>query len=195
MKCKKNCAVTNQNIWFKIDGYRQAISLLETTFFLFIIIAMVGGALAAFTGALTNSDVTQESRNIIMLGNSITKIKTVKSVYPPSAQMGTSLYNMKLLPAAYLTVDGTTIINGWGGGVTLVQLNGGTGFGIGYTGVPMDKCASLVGSIRSGPLSIVGPGSVNALTNPTPVIDVDITTAQSICNTGLGDVYWAHMPQ
>ena len=192
---RKNIVLSRERQPLLRQRLRSAISLLEITFVLFIFVALIVGAMIGATVAFSNNETTRETQNIMALSAAITKTRTVRHVIPPSAQLGPAIYQMGLIPLTLQTTDGTVIKHGWGGDVILASLAAGAGYGVGYTNIPMHECANLVNSVRSGPLSWVGPGSVLALSTPIKVEDMDSAQASQICNTGLGDVYWANIPQ
>lgn len=161
---------------------RMGLSLLEITFVLLIIVAVVGGALIMASGAMSQSTVTQEIQTLNNLASGATMTKSTRG-YGTDGDPNL-LPNMEIigsLPKNVMVV-GTTYKNSWGGDITIEASNGGADFIITYGNIPKEECVKLVNGVKMGILRSVGTGT----TTNTSLLDVGPTEAASICSASVG---------
>ena len=169
---------------------REGMTLLEITFVLLVMVAIIGGALVMASGAMNQSNSVQESQTVNNLAAAVQKTKTA-SGFPANAAIGTSLNDMGLIPANVTNNGlGTVFTNSWGGAITFLQKDAGGNFAITYAGIPQTECKLLVQAVKSGILKTVGSGV--AATTLTISALTTATISATICPTvGVNSVIWS----
>lgn len=116
-------------------------TIIELAVVLAVALIIIGYAAARGGSLFGSSDVTNELSNLNML---LTNVKSIKGTGNYGAA-GTSLVdtlNKTSNVPKNMAVSGSTLINAWGGGVTVVST--GPGVSITYPQVPRDACIKMV---------------------------------------------------
>lgn len=163
---------------------RMGLSLLEITFVLLIIVAVVGGALIMASGAMSQSTVTQEIQTLNNLASGATMTKSTRG-YGGGDGFVSILEDMNTigtLPKNITVTGGGLPLNSWGGQIDIQVSNLGADFVITYQNVPKEECVKLVNGVKMGILRSVGPD--DAVT--TSILDVTPSQAATICDAAGG---------
>ena len=169
---------------------REGMTLLEITFVLLVMVAIIGGALVMASGAMNQSNSVQESQTVNNLAASVQKIKT-SAGFPAAAAIGTSLNDLGLIPANVVSNGaGGAFQNSWGGAITFMPKDGGGNFAIVYAGIPQAECKLLVMAVKSGILKTVGNGLL-VTTNTISALTTANVSATICATAGVNNVIWS----
>lgn len=76
----------------KAKGRRLGMTLLEITFVLLIMVAIIGGALVMASSTMNQSNSVQETQTVTNLASAVRKVKMANG-YPLDAEIGPALHN------------------------------------------------------------------------------------------------------
>ncbi len=153
---------------------RQAgASLVEAVLFLVIVVVVVLGVFALFTGAFSSSKIQTEMSYVSTLAGD------VESLYATNPNYGTSDITASLTAtknAPPPMIQGSTLVNSWGGLVTITGAT--TSFTIAYAGVPQKECIQLA-QVSINPLSVTINGAAQTLPLTVAAVTAACTSATS----------------
>jgi len=149
---------------------RQAgASLVEAVLFLVIVVVVLLGLFALFTGAFSTSKIQNEMAYVQTLSGNVESLYATNHNYG-TADITASLVSTKNAPTPMIV--GTGLVNSWGGAVTVAGVT--NDFTITYNAVPQKECIQL----SQASLNPIGV-SINATAQTLPLTVAAVTTACS----------------
>lgn len=171
----------------QMKGFKQqrGLTLIELTLGIAIVLVVIT------IGILVYNGLQQSSRSYSGESGLLALVAGVKQVNPNPSYTGLSatvIINAKKAPSNM--VNGTALVNPWGGAVTLApaNYNGGTAnaFAVTYNSIPASECNTIVNAVAPNfQVITVGTTTVKdeaAGTNPTAA------TVSTACNNGTNNV-------
>lgn len=193
----EKCGVPSFGMAMRHKAKRLGLSLLEITFVLLIIVAVVGGALIMASGAMSQSTVTQEIQTLNNLASGATMVKTTRGYGGDGSDGVDLLPDMEIVGSLpkNIVMAGKQPKNSWGGDIKIFSSNGGADFIIAYTNVPKEECVKMVNGVKMGILRSVGKGE----SPDTSIMDITPSKAADICEastgsggmSGTADISWS----
>lgn len=176
----------------KAKGRRLGMTLLEITFVLLIMVAIIGGALVMASSTMNQSNSVQETQTVTNLASAVRKVKMANG-YPLDAEIGPALHNLGFIPANVTHTNGATFRNSWGGNITFHRQDAGGNFGITYTNIPVQECRQLVLGVKAGILQSVGAGvaGTGAATHNIKDLTPAIVNNTICAGTSVATVNWS----
>lgn len=171
-------------------GWRPALTLVETSFVLLVIVVVLGGALALAALTMRQSTVASETQTLVSLSGSVVKVKGNGGYNTDSTLIMRALDTMELIPSNVSKSGSgatTELTNGWGGAITIAATNGGANFSITYEQIPRADCTQLVMGVKPSILQSVGSGG----SSTTNIVDVDADAAATMCAGGTNTITWS----
>lgn len=173
--------VENTQIAASVEATQRGYGIMEVIGSLAVIAFLAAIALGMIDTGFSDARTKQAMDEVMGLRVSTQKLYTNQNSYG-TASLNATLIANGAIPGT-MKVSGSTISNGWGGGVTIS--GNSTNFTITYAAVPKEACISLVtGTTANGWTSIqVGSGTAN-----TP--PVAPATAATDCAGTANTVIW-----
>jgi hypothetical protein len=158
---------------------QQGASLIEGIAYLGIAAIVVLGAVSLLTGAFGSAKANQTTEEVVALRTAVRKLYMgqVAPANPVSDMVSANVVPNTLGRSTSGTGSSatTTLVNGWGGSVSIDVANSGT-FTITYPNVPKDVCMSVING-ANGWVQISGASNANA----TTTFPATLSAATSIC--------------
>jgi len=149
---------------------RQAgASLIEAVLFLVIVVVVILGVFALFTGAFSTSKIQNEMNYVQTLSGNVESLYATNHNYG-TADITASLVSTKDAPTPMIV--GTGLVDSWGGAVTVAGVT--NDFTITYNAVPQKECIQL-SQASLNPIAV----SINGTAQTLPLTVAAVTTACS----------------
>lgn len=167
---------TSQRGRYTVANSRQAgATLVEAVLFLVIVVVILLGGFALFSGAFSTSKIQNEMNYVQTLSGNVESLYATNHNYGAS-DITASLVSTKNAPTPMIV--GTGLVNSWGGAVTVAGVT--NNFTITYNAVPQKECIQL----SQASLNPVGV-SINATAQTLPLTVAAVTAA---CTSALSNV-------
>ncbi len=141
--------------------------LTGTVWYFIIFLGLIGAGVATYYLANKNSEIAETQSNIVILRSQVNQMFSGSSSYDELTNE--VAVNAGAVPSQFL--KGDTIVNEWGGNITLASDDNGSTFTIELDNIPQDACTQLGVFQPDSWLSLtinnteIEGGSVVALTN------------------------------
>jgi prepilin-type N-terminal cleavage/methylation domain-containing protein len=159
-----------------ISRKKQAgFTLVELVVVLAIIVGAIGAIIARQMSASQSSRVQSEAGNLQAI------VGKINSTFAGRSSYAGATTSFLLAQGAFPTsmVNGTSVVNGWNGSVTVAPGTGNTTVDITYAGVPSAACLELVSNTsRSYRTVTVGSTVVKSATQT----EADLSATQTACS-------------
>lgn len=160
-----------------------AFSAIEMALTLAVGVVALYAAVAYGPKLWASSDNARELENVSSLVTNVRNLKTVSGYGASSANLVPQLIAAGAVPGT-MTISGTTIINTWGGSVTIVST--GYGFTVTAPSLPATACVFLA-------TKFAATGSVTTKINSGTAVSGEITSsaATTECSSASNTIVWA----
>ena len=177
---------------------RVGATLLEQTFVILILLAIIIGALSLAYTTMRQNTVTQEVQTLTNLAGAVFKTKSSDGFI--GNEIGPNLGNMGMIPTNVTntgTAQAPALKNTWGGNITFDDDDAGGAFTITYTNIPKEDCVQMVTAVKQSILNSVGSGTSathNIGANGDAAQLTPAIAAATICPANAGNtVTWSSM--
>ncbi|MCX2694507.1 type 4 pilus major pilin [Pseudomonas sp. DCB_CB] len=160
-----------------------AMSAIEMALIIAVGVVALYAAVAYGPKLWASSDNSRELENISSLVTNVRNLKTVSGYGASGTNLVPQLITAGAVPGP-MTISGTTIINTWGGVVTIVST--GYGFTVTAPSIPATGCIFLA-------TKFAATGSVTTKINSGTAVSGEVTSAAATtgCNGATNTIVWS----
>jgi len=171
-------------------GIRRGFGVIDGSIFMVLAVAFLVGVMAMASSAMTKSGANEAAQEVTNLSLAI---RTIKSSNGYTGDLAAQLISVGQLPSS-ITNTGSdsapSLVDTWGGAITLTPINSGAGFTIEYDAVPGPECKLILTGVKSGVLRSVQDSSGTGKN----LTDVDSTYAGTFCASDSDNtIVWSSM--
>lgn len=159
---------------------QRGASLLEGIAYLGIAAIVVLGAVSLLTNAFGNAQTNRVVEELTSIRTTIKKLHMGQAAGYGAGDITEDLIAARVFPAT-LSINGTTVRNGWNGTVTVTGAT--STFTVTYSGVPQTDCINLL-SGATGWTEVVQSSGTSTTIADFPVTLADATAACNVTAAG-----------
>jgi Tfp pilus assembly protein PilE len=157
------------------EGRQAGASLVEAVLFLVVVVVILLGIFALFSGAFSASKVQTEMSYMQTLAGDVESLYATNHDYG-AADITSALTSTRNAPTPMIV--GANLVNSWGGQVTVTGAS--TVFTIASTNIPQKECIQLA-QVSINPTSVTINGAAQAL--PLAVAPTTAACSSATANT------------
>ena len=173
----------------------KGFTLTEAAIVLGIMGLVLGAIWTAAAAVYSNQRVGHANTQVLQILQSIRALYSTSATFPTGDQTS-NLIALKAIPNEMVNGTTGTLINPWGGAITINGTGDGAGIALEYTGVPLDACIKFMsqvgGTNRDSGLTSAVASSSNESPPSTVGTPLDnnnaITVSNTHCITGLNSL-------